>query len=167
MEQYAEAMRWKVLGAPFGLQRLMGWCRDDYAFPNAPQAWQQVAPVAIALDCRSSVFRTTRDELLAFRESGRQVATVTTLHALPLIVLSHDPQVGSGFPPEISVEAEKQWNAMQEELRSLSTNSKRIIARTSMHYVEAYRADLVNQAIREAFTAARTGQTIAAATSEK
>jgi pimeloyl-ACP methyl ester carboxylesterase len=167
MEQYAAGMRWKVLGARFGVQRLMGWCRDDYTFPNAPQAWQQVAPVAIALDCRTPVFPTTVDELLAFRESGRQVATVTTLHALPLIVLSHDPQVGIGFPPEVSAEAEKQWDAMQEELRALSTNSKRIIARTSMHYVESYRADLVNEAIREVFTAARTGQTVTAATSER
>jgi pimeloyl-ACP methyl ester carboxylesterase len=167
MEQYAAAMRWKMLAAPFGVQRLMGWCRDDYRFPNAPQAWQKVAPVSIALDCRSSVFRATYDELLAFRESGRQVATVTTLHALPLIVLSHDPQVGSGFPPERAAEAEKQWNAMQEELRALSTNSKRVIARTSMHYVESYRAELVIQAIREVFTAAGTGQKITTGTSEE
>jgi pimeloyl-ACP methyl ester carboxylesterase len=167
MEQYAADMRWKALAAPFGLQRLMGWCRDDYTFPNAPQAWQQVAPVSIALDCRSSVFPATYDEFLAFRESGRQVATVTTLHALPLIVLSHDPQVGIGFPPESAAEGEKQWNAMQEELRALSTNSKRVIARTSMHYVESYRAELVIQAIREVFNAARTGQTITAVTSEE
>jgi pimeloyl-ACP methyl ester carboxylesterase len=167
MEQYAADMRWKARAASFGVQRLMGWCRDDYTFPNAPQAWQQVAPVSIALDCRSSVFPATYDEFLAFRESGRQVAAVTTLHALPLIVLSHDPQVGIGFPPAVAAEGEKQWNAMQEELRALSTNSKRVIARTSMHYVESYRAELVIQAIREVFTAASTGQTITAATSEQ
>jgi pimeloyl-ACP methyl ester carboxylesterase len=167
MEQYAADMHWKVLAAPFGVQRLMGWCRDDYTFPNAPQAWQQVAPVSIALDCRSSVFRATYDELLSFRESGRQAATVTSLHALPLIVLSHDPQVGSGFPPEKAPEAEKQWNAMQEEFRALSTNSKRVIARTSMHYVESYRAELVIQAIREVFTVNGTGRKITGGTSEE
>jgi len=167
MEQYAAGMRWKVYGAPFGLQRLMGWCRDDYTFPNAPQAWQRVAPESIALDCRTPVFPTTVDELTAFRESGRQVAAVTTLGALPLIVLSHDPQVGIGFPPESAAEGEYQWNAMQEELRGLSTNSKRVIARTSMHYVESYRAELVIQAIREVFTAAKTGKKITAATSEQ
>ena len=167
MEQYAAEMHWKALAAPFGLQRLMGWCRDDYTFPNAPQAWKQVAPVSIALDCRSSVFPATYDEFLAFRESGRQVAAVTTLHALPLIVLSHDPQVGIGFPPESAAEGEKQWDAMQEELRALSTNSKRVIARTSMHYVESYRAELVIQAIREVFTAAGTGQKLTAGTSEQ
>jgi pimeloyl-ACP methyl ester carboxylesterase len=167
MEEYAAGLRWKILAAPFGVQRLIGWCRDDYTFPNAPQAWREVAPVSIALDCRSSVFRATYDELLAFRESGRQVAMVTTLHALPLIVLSHDPKVGAGFPPEGAAEAEKQWNTMQEELRALSTNSKRVIARTSMHYVESYRAELVIQAIREVFTATRTGQTITLVTSEE
>jgi pimeloyl-ACP methyl ester carboxylesterase len=167
MDQYAADMRLRALAAPFGVQRLMGWCRDDYTFPNAPQAWKQVAPVSIALDCRSSVFPATYDEFRAFHESGRQVASVTTLHALPLIVLSHDPQVGIGFPPESAAEGEKQWNAMQEELRALSTNSKRVIARTSMHYVESCRAELVIQAIREVFTAAGTGQKIAAGTSEE
>jgi pimeloyl-ACP methyl ester carboxylesterase len=167
MEQYAADMRWKARLAPFGVQRLMGWCRDDYVFPNAPVAWQQVAPVSIALDCRTSVFPTTVDEMHAFSESGKQVAAVTTLHALPLIVLSHDPRVGIGFPPEVAAEGEKQWNAMQEELRGLSTNSKRVIARGSMHYVESYRAELVIQAIREVFTAAQTGKTIAAATTEQ
>jgi pimeloyl-ACP methyl ester carboxylesterase len=166
-EQYAAGMRWRIFAAPFGLQRLMGWCRDDYTFPNPPQAWQQVAPVSIALDCRSSVFRATYDELLAFRESGKQAAAVATLRALPLIVLSHDPQVGSGFPPDEAPEGEKQWNAMQEELRALSTNSKRVIARTSMHYVESYRAELVIHAIREVLTATRTGQKITTGTSEE
>jgi len=114
-----------------------------------------------------AIIASTYGELLAFRESGRQVAAVTTLHALPLIVLSHDPQVGIGFPPESAAEGEKRWNAMQEELRALSTNSKRVIARTSMHHVESYRAELVIQAIREVFNTARTGQTITAATSEQ
>jgi pimeloyl-ACP methyl ester carboxylesterase len=167
IEEEAAEMRWKVLAAPFGVQRLMGWCRDDYTFPHAPFGWKQVAPVAMALDCRTSTFRATRDEMLAFRQSGKQVATVTTLHALPLIVLSHDPQLGAGFPPAIAAQAEKQWNAMQEELRALSTNSKRVIARTSMHYVEAYRPELVIQAIREVLAASQTGHTIAAATSEQ
>ena len=167
MEEYAADMHRKALGAPFGVQRLMGWCRDDYTFPNVSQAWQQVAPVSIALDCRSSVFPTTLDEMLAFRESGKQVAVVKTLHALPLIVLSHDPHIGLGFPPDVAAEGEKQWNAMQEELRALSTNSKRVIARTSMHYVESYRPELVIHAIREVYTAAGTGQNIAGATSEQ
>ena len=166
-EDYANDMRWKVLTAPLGLQRLEGWCRDDYTFPDAPLAWRQAAPEAMALDCRTSAFRATRDEFLAFRESGRQVAAVTTLHALPLIVLSHDPQVGSGYPSTMDPEAEKQWSAMQEELRALSTNSKRVIARTSRHYVESYRPELVIQAIREVMVASQTGQSIAAANSEQ
>lgn len=166
-EEYAAEMKWKVLAAPLGLQRLAGWCRDDYTFPNISTAWQQVAPVDIALDCRTSTFRATRDEMLAFRKSGKEAASVTTLHALPLIVLSHDPQIGLGAPDQIAAETEKQWNTMQEQLRSLSTNSKRVIARTSMHYVESYRPELVIHAIEEVFAASKTGHTIAAATSEQ
>jgi hypothetical protein len=42
-----------------------------------------------------------------------------------------------------------------------------VIARGSEHYVESYRAELVIEAIREVFTAAETGKTITAATSEQ
>ena len=56
---------------------------------------------------------------------------------------------------------------MQEELRSLSTNSKRIIARHSMHYVEAYRPELVIRAIPDVYVASIPGGSIAAPTSEE
>ena len=166
-EAYVPTLKYKLLGWPFGLGRLLGWCRDDYTFPGIPQAWQQAAPAAIALDCRSSTLRSARDEELWFRRSGQEVASVTRLGELPLIVLSHDPRTGSGFPPEIAQSTEKQWSSMQEDLRLLSTNSKRIIARHSMHYVEAYRPELVIQAIHDVYLASISGGSIAAPTSEK
>lgn len=49
---------------------------------------------------------------------------------------------------------------MQEELRALSSNSKRVIATGSMHYVESYRPELVIGAIREVYIATKTGKQI-------
>jgi pimeloyl-ACP methyl ester carboxylesterase len=166
-EAYIPTLKYKLLGWPFGLGRLLRWCRDDYTFPDISQAWQQAAPPAIALDCRLSTLRSARDEELWFRRSGQEAASITTLGNLPLVVLSHDPQMGSGFPPEIAQSAEKQWSSMQEELRSLSTNSKRIIARRSMHYVEAYRPELVIRAIHDVYVASISRGSIAAPTSEE
>jgi pimeloyl-ACP methyl ester carboxylesterase len=166
-EAYVPTLKYKLLGWPFGLGRLLGWCRDDYTFPGIPQPWQQAAPAAVALDCRSSTLRSARDEELWFRRSGHEVASISTLGNLPLIVLSHDPQTGGGFPPEVAQSAEKQWSSMQEDLRSLSTNSKRIIARHSMHYVEAYRPELVIRAIHDIYVASISSGSIAEPTSEE
>jgi pimeloyl-ACP methyl ester carboxylesterase len=141
-EAYAAKMRYRVLAAPFGLGRVLGWCRDDYTFPNVPASWQKIAPITIALDCRSATFRASNAEELAFRQSGREAAATASLGNVPLIVLSHDPKVGAGFPPPYAGQAELDWSKMQEELRALSSNSKRVIATGSMHYVESYRPEL-------------------------
>jgi pimeloyl-ACP methyl ester carboxylesterase len=167
IEAYAASIRYHPLGAVFGFGRVLGWCRDDYTFPEAGEAWQRVAPEAIALDCRIATFRATRDEALAFRESAREAGSAGTLGPLPLVVLSHDPRVGIGFLPETAAQAEPAWNQMQEELRVLSTNSHRVIAAGSRHYVESYRPELVVAAIREVYDAVRTGESIAAATVTK
>jgi pimeloyl-ACP methyl ester carboxylesterase len=163
-EAYEASVRYRPAGAALGLARLLGWCRDDYTFPNVGEAWRKVAPEAIALDCRTSAFRASRAEEFAFRQSGRETAAAGQLGALPLIVLSHDPQVGIGFPPADAAQLERAWDQMQEELRGLSTNSRRIIARGSRHYVEAYRPELVITAIREVDDAARNGASLAAPT---
>lgn len=47
---------------PLGVPRILGWCRDDYTFPDQPTAWAtawaRFAPEAIALDCRLRSWRT-------------------------------------------------------------------------------------------------------------
>ena len=107
-EAYVPTLRYKLLGWPFGLGRLLGWCRDDYTFPQISPAWQEAAPAAIALDCRSPTLPAMREEELWFRRSGQEVAPIRSLSNLPLIVLSHDPRMGGGFPPEIAQSIEQQ-----------------------------------------------------------
>jgi len=153
-----------VLTTPLGVPRLLHWCRDDYTFAAAPHEWDRFQPIASALECREANWRASRAEEISFRESGREVAAATTLGNIPLVVLSHDPAKGAGFPPDIAVQAESLWNEMQEELRALSNNGKRIIAKGSGHYVEVYRPELVIGAIRDVVNSAHTGASIAAAT---
>jgi len=166
-EAYETSIRYRTLGAAFGLGRLLGWCRDDYTFPGVSDAWQKVAPEAIALDCRTAAFRASLAEGLAFRQSAQEAKSTATLGSLPLLVLSHDPEVGSGFPPQRDDQLENAWNGMQEELRGLSSNSRRVIATGSRHYVECYRPELVIAAIREVYDASRNGGSVAAPTSRQ
>jgi pimeloyl-ACP methyl ester carboxylesterase len=143
---------------PFGGPRMWGWCQGDYTFPQEPEAWAHIAPRAIALDCRLSTWRTMRAEEISIRESAREVKATGSLGDLPLIVLSHDPEMGAGFPPADAARAELLWTQMQEELKGLSTNSKRIVAKGSGHYVEVYRPELVVGAIEETVNSARKKQ---------
>ena len=140
---------------PLGLPRILGWCRDDYTFPKQPAAWARIAPEAIALDCRLSAWRTELAELKEFRNNSRLVAATGPVGDIPLVVLSHDPQFGAGFPPAVAAQAEAAWSEMQDELRTLSSRSIRIIAKGSGHYVEVYRPELVIEAVREIVRDAR------------
>lgn len=143
-----------------GVPRALGWCRDDYTFPNEPVAWKPIAPEAIALDCHRLTWQTEAAELRLFRSNGDAVAKIGPLGSLPIVVLSHDPAMGAGFPASDAAAAERTWTAMQEELRGLSTDSKRIVAKGSGHYIEVYRPELVIQAIREIVEASNAGTRI-------
>ena len=77
---------------------------------------------------------------------------------MPLVVLSHDPQFSEFrffFPPALAAKAEDAWTEMQEELRGLSSRSKRIVAKGSYHYVQIYRPELVVAAVHEVVNDAR------------
>jgi DNA-binding transcriptional regulator YbjK len=43
--------------------------------------------------------------------------------------------------------AEAAWNQMQEDLKRLSTRSRRIIAKGSSHYIQIDRADLIEKEV--------------------
>ena len=49
------------------------------------------------------------------------------------------------------------WNGMQEDLKKLSTRSRRIIANGSTHYVQVDRSELVNREVAKFLDEVRTG----------
>jgi len=77
---------------------------------------------------------------------------------MPLIVLSHDPQVndfGGFFSPADLVKAERAWMEMQGELRTLSSKSKWIVAKGSPHWIQINRPELVAAEVQEIVNDAR------------
>ena len=73
-------------------------------------------------------------EMESFDRSGEETVHTGPYGALPILIFSQDPvkATSDGEPAEIA----KAWNQMQEDLKRLSTRSRRIIARGSTHYIQ-------------------------------
>jgi pimeloyl-ACP methyl ester carboxylesterase len=127
---------------PFGLPRLMGWCGS---FPPDSRS------MARAVGCQVGPFREAREESAHYREDGEQVRTAAPLGSKPLVVVSRDPETlgMTGLPTNVERDFNKNHEAMQEELTSLSSDSYRIIAKGSGHYVQVERPDVVVEAVRD------------------
>jgi len=151
---YYRLMPWTV---PFGLPRILGWCRENFTFPNQPKEWAELVPEATAQYCRLQSWRTEQAQVTD--ENGSSFyANAGPLGDMPLIVLSHDPEVndfGGFFSPADLIKAERAWTEMQDELRALSTRSQRIVAKGSNHWVQIYRPDLVAAEVQEIVNDAR------------
>ena len=150
---YYRVMPWTVL---VGVPRIFGWCHGNFTFPNQPEEWARLVPEATAQYCRLQSLRA--EEAQVTDESGSFYANTGPLGDMPLIVLSHDPQVndfGGFFSPADLVKAERAWMEMQDELRGLSSRSQWIVARGSPHWVQIHRPDLVVAAVQEIVNDAR------------
>ncbi|MFZ0337762.1 MAG: alpha/beta hydrolase [Terracidiphilus sp.] len=88
-------------------------------------------------------------EFESFNRSGQATAHSGPWGALPVLIFSHDPTKGlpATNPPLKLVNVEKAWNQMQENLKKLSTHSRRIIAKGASHYVQIGRADLIEKEV--------------------
>jgi pimeloyl-ACP methyl ester carboxylesterase len=150
---YYRVIPWTV---PLGLPRILGWCRNNFTFPNQPKQWDRFVPEAAAQYCRLQSWRA--EEAQVTDENGSFYANTGPLGDMPLIVLSHDPQVndfGRGFSPADLIKAERAWMEMQGELRALSSRSKWIVAKGSEHWVQIHRPELVTSAVQEIVNDAR------------
>lgn len=79
-------------------------------------------------------------EMNSFDRSGEQTVQTGPYGSLPILILSQDPA------KDLS-NISKAWNQMQEDLKKLSTRSRRIIARGSTHYIQMDRPDLIEKQV--------------------
>ena len=127
---------------PFGIPRLMGFCGNDDAIRAA--------------DCNFHTARESVEELKAISQSAAETANSGSLGDIPLVVLSHDPDIPQPDLPEDLVKPTNDaWQQMQEELAHLSTRGKQVIAKNSSHYIQLDRPDLVVAAVRSVVDQAR------------
>jgi pimeloyl-ACP methyl ester carboxylesterase len=127
---------------PFGLPRLLGFCGNDAAVRAA--------------ECNFHTVREAVAELKSISESAAQTAATGPLGDLPLVVLTHDPDMPQPDLPEDLVKpASDAWQQMQKELAGLSTRSTQVIAKNSGHYIQLDRPDVVIEAIHHVVSQTR------------
>jgi pimeloyl-ACP methyl ester carboxylesterase len=96
-------------------------------------------------------------EWTSFWDAGDQAARARCCGTLPVLVISQDPDRPKPGWTADAIAAQPIWNALQEELKKLSPNSRRIIARNSAHHVMIDRPDVVVAGIQSIVQQIRTG----------
>jgi pimeloyl-ACP methyl ester carboxylesterase len=122
-----------------GLSRLFGECSRNFPWPD-----QRAARLQAEDQChdRSAAVAGEAD---SFDRSGEETVHTGPYGALPILILSQDPAhtAAQGQPEDVV----KEWNQMQENLKLLSSRSRRIIAKGSSHYVQRDRPDLIEKEV--------------------
>ena len=91
-----------------------------------------------------------------FNRSAAQVRATRPLGSLPLVVLSHGRAPWpSDLPAGVTARLERVWGALQDQLARLSSDSVRVIARSSGHFVQLDQPQLVIAAVQQVVEAAR------------
>ncbi|HTH53792.1 MAG TPA: alpha/beta hydrolase [Edaphobacter sp.] len=127
-----------------GIPRWLGMCT------KIPKGYETFAGRYMGEDlCRIHYMDIDR-ELDSFNQSGHETVHTGPYGALPILIFSHDPaQVFSGHTPSAEqVSEQRAWSEMQEDLKRLSTRSRRIIAKGSSHNVHRDRSQLVVKEVR-------------------
>jgi pimeloyl-ACP methyl ester carboxylesterase len=140
LEKWRRQLRAQEFLMLFGLPRLMGWCGNG---PPEIQAKLQT------IECNVSRLREAIAECLSmWDESAAQTRATSSLRNLPLVVISEDPARNTqAFLPV--------FEAGQQNLASLSSNSDRMTAIGSRHQIQRDRPDIVIAAIKQLVQQAR------------
>lgn len=87
-------------------------------------------------------------ELDSIHESGLETVHAGPYGTLPILIFSRDPaKILSRKNSKEAVDSNNAWSQMQEDLKKLSTRSRRIIAKNSTHYVQLDRLDLLKKEV--------------------
>ncbi|WP_233840478.1 alpha/beta hydrolase [Dyella sp. 2HG41-7] len=129
-----------------GIARAMGQCTD------LPPGVDAVKGFAYANICRPSVVDSGLEEIRAFPRSTDETRHTGPFGRLPILIISEDPEVqrkDTSLPPDVMAQTSIAWNQMQEDLKQLSLNSRRVIAARSSHYVQLDRPDVIDREVPE------------------
>jgi pimeloyl-ACP methyl ester carboxylesterase len=138
------AMPWDRFWMRLGWNRINGECTQIMEGFERYAAWKR------ADSCVPSHITAVEGELDSERLSGEETVHAGPFASLPVLIFSRDPAVlSSNWPTDVARANATVWNSMQEEAKSLSPHSRRIIARHSDHNIQVDRPDLLNKAVAE------------------
>jgi len=124
-----------------GVPRLMGRCSHGRPGLDAHDAQLQAEDF-----CEMHV-KASLGESGNLERSGLETVHTGPYEALPILIFSHDPNKDLATENATQKTAEPVWNQMQEDLKKLSTRSRRIIAKNSSHYIQIDRRDLIEKEV--------------------
>jgi pimeloyl-ACP methyl ester carboxylesterase len=124
-----------------GVPRLMGKCSSTT--PGLDDRTSQMqAEDFCELHVDSSI-----SEVRSMEQSGLETVHSGPYGALPILIFSHDPAKSMSTENASQKKVEAAWSQMQEDLKKLSTRSRRIIAKNSSHYIQIDRPDLIEKEV--------------------
>ena len=124
-----------------GIPRLTGRCSSHTPGPD-DQAAQLQAEDFCELHVNSSI-----SEVRSMEQSGLETVHSGPYGDLPILIFSHDPAKSMPTEDAAQKKVDAVWSQMQEDIKKLSTRSRRIIAKNSGHYVQTDRADLIDKEV--------------------
>jgi hypothetical protein len=141
-EQELTKLKWLEI---LGIARAMRQCRHFEGFDDF------TGKMIAENQCRASQLTAMGREHQELRKSGNEAVGTGPFGDLPILIFSQDPQPSAQpeTPTPSEVEFSKIWNQMQEDLKHLSTHSRRIIAKGSSHYIQVDRPDLLNSEVTD------------------
>jgi hypothetical protein len=119
-----------------GIPRLIGGCSRNFPGFDARASRLQ------AEDLCHEPFGAIAGEFASFDRSGEETAHTGPYGAMPILIFSQDT-ASAGEPADLG----NAWNQMQENLKNLSTRSRRIIAKGSGHYIQLNRPELIEREV--------------------
>ena len=155
-EQWQKLKRqvlWSRLRIATGIQRLTGRCRG---YP--PRGLQAYRGWYDAEACRYSSIAAWMAEAEDFEKSGEKAAHTGPFGSLPILVISQDPDRPKAGWTDQEIAGNPIWASLQENLKSLSLRSRRIIARGSGHRVQIDRPDVIVAAVTRMVLEIRGGE---------
>ena len=146
-DEQRRRMPWYRFWMRLGWNRIKGQCTEAMPGFERYAAWKR------ADTCVPSQITAVEGELDSERLSGEETVHAGPFDSLPFLIISRDPAVlPSNWPKDVAKANAIVWNNMQEEAKSLSPYSRRIIARHSDHNIQLDRPDLLNKAVTEFVT---------------
>lgn len=142
---YAEIDRQRRSEMPFTqFQMTIGWLRLRGQCSAIMRGFEAYAAWIRADSCIPEQVTATERELDAVHVSGEETVHTGPFGNLPILIFSRDPNVRrTDMPADAARRGSLLWDHLQENLKRLSTRSRRIIARGSDHYIFIDRTQLV------------------------
>lgn len=141
------------------LLMMLGWYRLLGDCTSVPPGFEAYGAWIKADSCVPSQIDAIEQELDAEQASGEETIHARSFGRLPVLILSRDPSVlAPNWPATVAKANAVVWDQMQEEAKALSSDSLRIIAKGSGHYIQDDRADLVNRQIASLIVRMRNHQ---------